>query len=269
MDGTALAATAHECAADRWCDPSSVRANARVRLFCFPHAGGGAATFRDWARLLPEAIAVVPVHLPGRAQRLQEPPFRALEPLVRSVAGALRPHVDRPFALFGHSVGALIAFELARVLEREYGRTAEHLIVAGRRAPDHPMTHTAAHTLPREEFIDLLLTFNGMPAELLNDEEALDLLIPILRADFEVSETYVHVPAPPVNCPITVLGGSRDPWVAPHELGGWARHTSGRCSVHPLEGDHFFIASARQHVLRVIADALRCGPATCRLGLYE
>jgi surfactin synthase thioesterase subunit len=241
----------------RWFDPDARAAHRSIRLLCFPHAGGSAFVFRDWPRDVSPAIDVVPIQLPGRAERLSEPPFRRVPALVEAARAALRPILDRPVALFGHSVGGAIAFELACVLEREHGRPVEHLFIAGRGAPDCPMRRPPIAHLPPNEFVAAVRQLQTVPGHVFDHPDAIDLFMPILRADLELSETYAYVPGRRVGCPITVFGGHDDPWARTEDLEGWQRHTTRDCQVHLLPGDHFFVSRARVDILRVIERRLR------------
>jgi medium-chain acyl-[acyl-carrier-protein] hydrolase len=241
----------------RWFENGMAPPDRPLRLVCFPHAGASAFIFHEWHALIRGSIGVVPMQLPGRGERLREPPLRRLAPLLRAACAALLPLTDRPFALFGHSVGALIAFELARLLEREHGRTPEHLFVSGRGAPDRPSTRGNIHHLPSEAFVAALKAYNGTLRGLLDNPEALELFLPILRADLELVETYIYVSGPPLSCPITVFGGEEDDTVRPEDLEAWRWHTTRGCSMHLLPGDHFFVTTAPREVVRVIDEALR------------
>jgi medium-chain acyl-[acyl-carrier-protein] hydrolase len=221
---------------------------------CFPHAGASAAFFRSWQHALPESIGIVPVQLPGRGVRINEPSFRRLPLLVSALMNVVGPMLDRPFALFGHSVGTAIAFELARRLQA-CGYVADHVFVSGRGAPPYRAPRDL-HDLPPEQFIDALKELNGMPAEMLEDAEALDLLMPIFRADFEMAETYVYQQGPPLRCPITAFGGADDPLVTASDMLAWRQYTDGRFSARILPGDHFFPVTAQAELLRTITEAL-------------
>jgi medium-chain acyl-[acyl-carrier-protein] hydrolase len=228
-----------------------------MRLLCFAHAGASGFFFRTWQGAMGQAIDVVPIHLPGHGNRLREAPFNRLLPLVDAACDALRPLVDRPFALFGHSVGAAIAFEIARRLENTSGRPAHHLFVAGRAAPDCPRRQPRIHHLPTRRLVAALRDRGGVPAAILDSPEALDLFMPILRADLAISETHSYLAGPPLNCPITVFGGIDDQWVRVEDLDTWARHTSRACDVCTLPGDHFFVATEREAMLHIIEAHLR------------
>ena len=226
-----------------WIAYRSERPGARVRLYCFPFAGGGASSYRGWQAALPDEIEVWPVQPPGREARIQEPAFTAVEPLVEALAGALEddPGGGRPFALFGHSMGSLIAYELARALARQGRPGPAHLFVSAHRAPQQPPPEDPIHGLPEPEFRDRLRRLNGTPEEVLEHPELMELLGPLLRADFALNENYRHGDGRPLACPVTAFGGAGDPDVSPEDLRRWAERTTGPFRLHLFPGDHFFL----------------------------
>lgn len=229
---------------------------ARFRLFCFPYAGGSSAVFRSWTRLINPNIEVVPALLPGREFRLSEPAFTHLEPLVESLTREIFSFLDRPFAFFGHSMGALISFELARRLRSERGLETDHLFISGRRAPQVPERDPEIHTLPEPEFIAEVQRLNGTPKEVLDHAELMELLIPMLRADFSICGNYNFVPGPQLKCSITAIGGTQDDTATKEKLEGWCEQTAGRCRIRMLEGDHFFVNQQRQEIIRIVEQSL-------------
>jgi medium-chain acyl-[acyl-carrier-protein] hydrolase len=230
-----------------------VNPRARLRLFCFPYAGGGASAYRGWAASLPDDVEVCPVQLPGRESRLREPPFQQPEPLVAALADALRAHLDLPFAFFGHSMGAMLSFELARELRRRGDTLPLHLFVSGRRAPQVPNREEDIHALPEPEFLVKLRELNGTPEEVLQHAELMRLLIPVLRADFSVNETYVFRPEEPLDLGISAFGGLGDQEVTREDMVGWSEHGRGPFRLRMLPGDHFFLHSARDLVTESVA----------------
>jgi medium-chain acyl-[acyl-carrier-protein] hydrolase len=222
-------------------------------MFCFPYAGGGASIYRGWAGALPSDVEVCPVQLPGRESRLREQPFDRLAPLIAAAADALAPHFGRPFVFFGHSMGAMIGFELARELRRRGRPLPLHLFVAGRRAPQLPAREEPIHDLPDEEFFDKLRELNGTPEEVLQHAELMRLLSPILRADFAVNETYEFTLEEPFDLGISAFGGLGDADITREDLTGWQDHTRGRFRLRMLPGDHFFLHSARDMILEATA----------------
>ena len=228
---------------------------ARLRLFCFPYGGAGASLYRGWSAVLPATVAVCPVQLPGRENRLDEPMFRRLQPLVQAVADGLTPYLDAPFALFGHSMGALVSFELARELRRR-GRFPASLLVSSFRAPHLPDPDPPIYHLPDPEFIQELVELGGTPPEILANAELMGLVLPRLRADLEVCDTYAYLPESPLACPIAAFGGVEDQEVHRQELEGWREHTSGAFHLRLFPGDHFYVHDTGGALQRAVAGEL-------------
>ena len=242
---------------DPWTKVLETRPGARLRLFCFPFAGGGASVFRAWPQELPGSVEVIAVQPPGRESRFREEPFRRIEPMADAATAALAPRLERPFAFFGHSMGAILAFEVARRLRRRGLPQPRHLFVSGRSAPRVELSDPPIHDLPREEFFAELRRFSGTPEEVLRNRELLELVEPLLRADFSVSETYRYRPdAEPLAVPLTALGGAEDPEVAPEHLAPWREETTGPFQEHLLPGGHFFLAERRGEVLAIVGREL-------------
>lgn len=187
---------------------------------------------------------------------MREAPLRRLDALVDEVAKWIAPLMDVPFAFFGHSMGALLAFELAHRLESRHEPGPLHLFVSGHAAPDAERTSAPLHELPEPEFLERIRDLQGTPDELLANHEFREMLIPILRADFQVCETYEYCPRQTLACGISTLGGLSDPYVTRGDLEAWQRQTSGSFSVRLFPGDHFFLNSATQSVLQAIAQDL-------------
>ncbi|GIQ70278.1 hypothetical protein XYCOK13_31020 [Xylanibacillus composti] len=172
-----------------------------------------------------------------------------------AISEAIYPYLQCPFLLFGHSLGARIAFEVARNLRRTRGIQPCRLIVAGSRAPHIPEPRPL-HQLPEEEFINELRRFSGTPEAILQSKELLQFFLPILRADFQLDETYVYVDDAPLDCPISVFGGTDDTEASREELDAWAAYTTGECSVEMIKGDHFFLKTQRDELLRSISQIM-------------
>jgi medium-chain acyl-[acyl-carrier-protein] hydrolase len=182
-----------------------------------------------------------------------EVPFTQFEPLISALAQALLPYLDKPFAFFGHSMGALVSFELARLLRQKYGLSPVHLFVSGRGAPQVvPVPDPPIHALPEPAFLEKLRGLNGTPEAVLENAKLMQLLLPMLRADFAVIETYVYVPEPPLNCPITAFSGWQDRKVSCDQIEAWREQTSAYFSVQMLPGDHFFVHSAQPLLLQTL-----------------
>ena len=227
----------------------------RLRLFCFPYAGGGASIFRQWQESMPEGVEVCAVQLPGRENRVTEPPFTRLSLLVDAMVKNLDPYFDVPFAFFGHSIGAKIAFELARELRKKKGVQPVHLFVSGSRPPHIPEPRPL-HLLPEHEFIKELRRFSGTPEAVMQSRDLMEMYLPILRADFAVDETYVYSENNPVDCPISAFGGCDDSEANREELDAWQRHTKGNFTLQMFQGDHFFIKNSQSLLLHSISQIL-------------
>lgn len=230
---------------------------ARLRLFCLPYAGGGASIFRKWPDGLPADVEVCPIQLPGRGTRLMERPFTRLPLLIEALAQALAPLLDKPFALFGHSLGALVSFELACHLRSLYGVHPVRLIVSAGRAPQFPHQDQPIHNCPEVEFLAQLYRLNGTPRDLLADAELMEIVLPVLRADFALYETYVYSKEPPLNCPISAFGGMQDSRVSHSDLDGWRDQTSASFSLRTFPDGHFFLNTAQPLLFRVLSQELR------------
>ncbi|NJM23682.1 MAG: thioesterase [Richelia sp. SM1_7_0] len=235
-----------------WLTCTKPNPQAKVRLFCFPYAGGGSLIFREWSQELLPYIEVYTIQLPGRESRLQEPAFNRLQPLVEQLSQAILPNLNQPFAFFGHSMGGLIAFEVTRCLRR-WGLHPMHLFISGARAPHLPDLDPPINNLPQTEFIEELRRFNGTPTTILENAELMELLLPTLRADFAVLETYIYTTEPPLSCPITVFGGLEDEIVNQDELKAWKEHTNQTFCLQMLPGNHFFLQQERARLLQFIS----------------
>ena len=241
---------------DAWVRCSQPHPQARLRLFCFPYAGGGASIYRTWSAGLPRDIEVCAIQLPGRENRLSDPPFIRLTLLVRTLAQVLGPYLDIPFAFFGHSMGALLSFELARHLRRQKRSGPVHLFVSGHRAPQLPDPDPPIHRLPDPMFVAELRRLNGTPEEVLQNAELRQLVLPVLRADFAICETYDYSSEEPLDCPIFAFGGTQDDEVSRDELGAWREQTSSSFRLRMFPGDHFFLHSAQALLMQDIAEEL-------------
>jgi medium-chain acyl-[acyl-carrier-protein] hydrolase len=243
----------------RWIQRPRPLPDARVRLFCIPHAGGGASTFRPWLSEVPGFVELCPVQLPGRENRMRETPFSHWEPLVSELASAAEPYLDMPYAIFGHSTGAMLGFELSRTL-RAAGRPEPiHLFASARNAPHLPLERPPTHALPHDELVDDLRRMGGVPEEVLEHRELMELLLPLLRADLSVNETYRYPGGEPIDTPITAFGGTDDPRASPAGLDAWREHARGAFACRLFPGDHFYLHPNRAELLAAIGSALE-GP---------
>jgi medium-chain acyl-[acyl-carrier-protein] hydrolase len=211
--------------------------------------------FRRWQSRLPRIVQVQALELPGRGLRSDELPLTRIEPMVEDIARTVEQELDRPFALFGHSMGALIAFELAHHLWRTQRRRPVCLFVSGHPAPHIPPDRVI-HNLPAPELIVELRKYNGTPPDVLDNPELLDCLLPLIRADFELTEMYRYTLRPPLECDIKVYGGTDDPDTSMEGLNKWQMETSKSCSVTVLPGDHFFVVRSQDSILKDIGHVL-------------
>lgn len=212
-----------------------------IRLFCFPYAGGSADQYRSWQRWFPEDVDLCLVHLPGRGRAIGQRAFTRLIPLVKAIADHIDCETTVPYAFYGHSMGAMISFELARELFSRRQKGPKHLFVSGRNAPQWPRNEPPTFNLPHDEFLAELKKLNGTPHEVLGNPELMEFLINVLRADFEAVDTYNYLPGEPLSCPITVYGGLQDEHVPVESCHAWEKQTSAICRVRMFPGDHFFI----------------------------
>jgi len=240
----------------RWLGRRRFSSQARLRLFCIPFAGGGASAFNSWIGHLRPGIEVIPIQLPGREERLREPPYTDLSLLTQDLAEALIPYLDVPFAFFGHSFGAYVSFELARQLRKAKVDHLVYLFASGSSAPHSRLSTTKIHLATDEELIAFLRQFNGTSDEILLHSELRQIIVPLIRADFAAFETYTFTPAEPLECPISVFGGKEDSTLTIQQLMQWSQHTSHEFTLRILPGDHFFIRSSKATLLRAIANDL-------------
>jgi surfactin synthase thioesterase subunit/acyl carrier protein len=231
-----------------------------LRLFCFPHAGGSAQVYRLWPAALPVGVQVCAVQPPGRWDRLSEQPFTRIADLVSAAVEGLLPYLVEPFAFFGHSMGAIVAFEMARELRRQHLPGPVQLYVSGRRAPKVPYTWSGPplYELPDAELLEQLASlYQGVPEEVQQEQELLHLMLPALRADVEAYGTYVYVPAPPLACPIAVFGGLEDRTTTAENLEAWRDQTTASVTLAMFPGGHFFIHKASSFFLDTFGKQLQ------------
>jgi medium-chain acyl-[acyl-carrier-protein] hydrolase len=239
-----------------WLASYRPRPAARIRLLCFPYAGGAATTFRNWHDLLPATIEVCPIELPGRGQRFSEPPYRRMEPLLTDLVHDLQPLLDNPVALFGHSLGAILAYEIARRREIAGADPVLRLFLSAQRAPHRPDPKPPLHALPEDELLEELRKLGGTPPEIFAQPELLELFLPILRADFELGETFAYPSLEPLACPISAFAGEGDAEINGDDVMAWQVYTRGEFRVRFFSGDHFFLQRCEREVTAAIAEDL-------------
>jgi medium-chain acyl-[acyl-carrier-protein] hydrolase len=226
----------------------------RLRLFCFPFAGGGASAFQAWRPRLPADIELCALQPPGREGRLAEPAFQSLSAMLDALEPVLVPLMDRPYVFLGYSMGARVALELARRLRMRGLPLPRGMILAALEAP-RVRTLAPIHSLPEAELLQALRRYEGTPTEVLENRELMQLLLPLIRADFAISETPAF-DAPPLPCSFAVWGGAEDTHVSPSDLELWREETTGGVHVRLFPGGHFFLRTAREQVLQALREQL-------------
>ncbi len=245
-------------ASNPWIVCQKPNPEARLRLFCFSYAGGGAVVFRTWSSHMPPEIELCALQFPGRENRLRETPLNRMALVVDTLAQALQSYLDKPFAFFGHSLGGLICFELAHQLRKAYGRAPKQLFISARRAPQIPEPLPPIHQLPGAEFVaEMRRRYNGIPEAILQTPELLEVMLPMLRADFAIFETYVYAQPEPLPCPIAVFGGQQDQVVCKEDLAAWRKQTRGYFSMQLFPGGHFYLREAQSALLQEISQELK------------
>jgi surfactin synthase thioesterase subunit len=240
---------------DRWIRRLHPSPASDIRLVCFPHAGGAASYYLPLSKSLTPGVEVLAVQYPGRQDRRREQFIDDIHRLADCVVATLNLRDDRPFAFFGHSLGATLAFEVARRLEQQLGAGPALLFASGRRAPSCGREETI-HLRTDAGLVSELRHLGGTDQRFLDDEELLEMILPVTRADYRAIETYVYTPGPPLRCPITALIGDSDPNNAVDEAAVWQTHTSGAFELCTFAGGHFFLDAHRADVVRIITTSL-------------
>jgi len=223
-----------------------------VRLFCFPYAGAGASIFRAWSKEFPAYVDVCGVQPPGKEERFSEMPARNMAVLLEGLAKSIVSECEIPFVFFGYSMGALLAFELARLFRRMERMGPFLLAVAASRAPHVQRKRPRAYDLPDEEFLQVIRDLGGTTEDVLTDKEVVRLLFPVLRADFKIVETYRYHDDEPLSIPIVSFHGTKDTYVAIEEHREWQRQTRSGFAEYSVSGDHFFINSNLGFVTKLL-----------------
>ena len=239
-----------------WFPPIQDLPDVKMRLFCFPYAGGGTGAFQSWLRHLPPGIALAPARLPGRETRVGERPIDSMGLLISALADAIVPYLDKPFALFGHSMGAAVAFELTRALRKRNQPAPACLFASGARAPQLRRGHVPPPQPSDEDLLDELRRLNGVPPELLENEEWMRLALPALHADAALYRNYVYAEAPPLDCPIRAYGGLDDERISRSQIEAWAAQTTKDFSLEMFPGGHFFLKTHQSKFLAALASDL-------------
>lgn len=227
-----------------------------LRLYCFAYAGGNATCFSQWQEAVDPCIEICAVELPGRGKRFSEAPYKAMPDLVEAIASVVVKQNKQPAAFFGHSLGALLAFEVTHCLRSHYAPLPVHLFVSGCAAPQNRSPPKNLHALPHDELVEELKKYNGTPPGLLENRLLMELVLPTLRADFMLAEKYAYRAAARLELPITVYYGTEDPHVSEQQAREWRKETKGSCNVVLMEGDHFFLNQKRDAILQNLAAEL-------------
>jgi len=231
-----------------------------ARLICLPYAGGSAATYVPWAKLLPAEVELIALQPPGRGSRMSEAPHAQMQPLVAELMSVFAGITERPYVLFGHSLGSRVAFEVTLQCQLKGIPLPARFIASGSRAPHLPKRKLPIHDLPDAQFVEALRELDGTPEEILNNSELLQWLLPLLRADFRIADQHL-APRRALNCPLTVLAGTEDETVSPPEAEAWRELTTGDFDIHWVTGGHFFVERNREWVLEkvntLVTDTLR------------
>lgn len=250
--------TARSLCISRWLVPITPKRQQGIRLICFPYAGAGASVYRSWSTLLGPDIEAFAVRPPGRETRFTEDLLTGVSDYAQQASEAIAALPDdRPLVLFGHSLGALAGYETA-VRLTQAGQHIAKLVVSGRQDPDSPGKRKHISHLPNAEFAKEMAAYNGTPAEVLANEELLELLLPMIKADFAMSERYPGRSGTLLSCPVLALASRQDSWLDAHSIEGWKQVTSGTFETGWFEGDHFYL---NHHTAELIAFLSKKMPA--------
>ncbi len=231
----------------------------KITLFCFPYAGGSAAVFSKWRVLLDKNIDFAPIELAGRGRRIREQMFKSIAEAVDDVFKIINPALgNNPYALLGHSMGSVIAFELYYKLKENNLPEPVHIFFSGRGAPHIPMNDKKKfHLMPEEQFKKEMIQLGGTAKEFFEHPELLEVFLPLLRSDLKVNESYIYKEKPvKLNCSITILNGLKDEDVRPEEVEAWKIHTNRDCTIHNFPGGHFFINEETRKIVDIINNTL-------------
>lgn len=240
------------------------RPAARLKLFCVPHAGRGASLYMPWRTLLPDWIELSAVQLPGREGRLKEAPLKSISAMADTLAREMEPRLDRPYVMFGHSMGALVCFEITRSMRQRGLPLPKALVLSGRRAPTIPEEAPPIHNLPDADFVAAMSArYNGIPQIILDQPDMMRMLLPIMRSDLEAIETYHYRSEEPLALPFFVYGGHDDPQLAPSNVAGWASLTSGHFEQRLFPGGHFYLQDERDTLVEALVKDVASLSLTC------
>lgn len=247
----------HDHRTQEWLRPLRAQPSPAIRLICFPHAGGSATFFRDWAQWIPPGIDFMAVRYPGREGRFSEPFVDSIEEMADQVTEALRPVLDVPVAFFGHSMGASVAHEVAIRLEQRHGVVLQRLFVSARLAPQ--ILRPASRDSGDIALLERIRLIGGTQTAALDHPELRELLLPVFRADFRITDAYAPGRRDPISSPITGFAGNEDPAVPVSSMAAWARSTSAAFDLQVFPGDHFYLVPCGSALVGALAERL-AGP---------
>jgi len=242
---------------NKWIIRPNPKKNAKLRLFCFPYAGSSSVvTYRHFVESLPAFVEVCPVELPGRGARMSENLINDLEHVVEQISNSMKEYLDIPFAFFGHSMGALISYELSHKVSNKYMKKPQKLYVSAHKAPFSEKNGPIMHKLNSNEFTAELRKMEGIPKEMMEHKELMELMLPIIRNDYAVCETYRFKEREVLDIPITIFGGSEDKDISEDDLLEWENLTNSNFRKVMIKGDHFFIIKEKKHFTKLLSEIL-------------
>ncbi|KGJ86793.1 thioesterase II family protein [Colwellia psychrerythraea] len=250
---------------NKWFVRPNPNPTADLRLICFPYAGGSSTTYLSWVKELPKNVELVIIQTPGRGSRMCEVPYSDMDTLVGDLVKIIPQLLNKPYILFGHSLGSRVAFELMSQLKMLNHPPPIHFIASGSRGPQYLSNNEPIYHLKDEEFINEIRGLNGTPPAVLDNKELMDLFLPMLKADFEIADKYCYNKNETFNCPISVLGGEDDFDITYSKLSGWGEHFTHDAEIHMFVGNHFFIDSNKEGVLKKVNNII----ALCLVGIIS
>jgi medium-chain acyl-[acyl-carrier-protein] hydrolase len=239
-----------------WINVFQTSPQAKLSLICFPYAGGGANIFATWKGVLPPSIEILAVNPPGRGARMMEPALCDMDTLVAQLKSELKPFLNKPYVFFGHSLGSVVAFEMARALRAENTTLPKHLFAAGRRAPHVENDGPPIYHLPDDAFKEEIRKKKGTPEEILNNDELMSLVLPMLKADFQIADTHQYTEGEPFDFPLTYYWGNTDKPANQNNDDAWGNHTAAEYRQREFQGGHFFIHSVKDQMLESLKSDL-------------
>lgn len=226
--------------------------HAPIRLFCFHHSGGGASVYHPWLKLLSPNIEMIAIQLPGRESRFTEPLTNNLNEIVEKLTEHFNFYKGKPYIIFGHSLGGLLAYEFTKSIQRHYSLLPNQLIISATKAPHLPFRMKHLSKLDSKALKEELKVYNGIDEHLLSNDELLELFLPIIKSDFSISETYNYTHSNPLSCDILAISGTEDKTVNENEVQAWSKHTEGKFEHTSIAGGHFFIKEHQKEILELI-----------------